>query len=168
MPRTINPNMLVASSIAAVALMGGAGFALAQDAAAPAPAAEQGAPEHDRGHGNSARLADLAQKLGVSTDELKQAFDKNKPAEGERPQQGDMAQQLADALGKNVDDVKAALDSERQADQAKHREELAQRLDQAVTDGKISATDKDGVLKAFDAGVLGGHGKGDRPEKGRH
>ena len=33
---------------------------------------------------------------------------------------------------------------------------MSSRLDKAVTDGKITSKDKDAVLKAFDAGVLGG------------
>ncbi|GAA1425247.1 hypothetical protein [Corynebacterium durum] len=48
------------------------------------------------------------------------------------------------------DDASVALDS------TKAREDLGSRLDKAVTDGKITSKDKDAVLKAFDAGVLGG------------
>ena len=48
------------------------------------------------------------------------------------------------------DDASVALDS------TNAREDLGSRLDKAVTDGKITSKDKDAVLKAFDAGVLGG------------
>ncbi|AKK03589.1 hypothetical protein [Corynebacterium epidermidicanis] len=168
----IKPNMMVATSMAALALIGGAGLAMAQDGdqnqSSTATQAQDRGQHCGMRDGSQTRLADLATKLGGTQDQLQQAFDSIKPTDGQQqdPQtkHDEMAQKLADALGKDVVDVKAVFDAEHQAEQTQHRDELGQRLDQAVTDGKITSSDKDAILKAFDAGVLfdgagrGGHG----------
>lgn len=170
MTHRFNPKMLVATSMAALVAIGGAGFAVAQDAtSAPAQAAGQGMRQ-GRGLADDTRLAALAAKLGVTAEQLQQAFEQIRPAEGQRAKgqhnHDEMAQKLADALGKNVEEVKVALDSQRDSHHGNRRDALVQRLDQAVADGKISASDKESILKAFDAGVLGGRGMGDMGEMG--
>jgi cyanate lyase len=65
---------------------------------------------------------------------------------------------LAKELGVDEAKVTAALAKERAAHEAQHKAELTTRLDAAVTAGKLTAADKASVLKAFDAGVLGGPG----------
>ena len=63
---------------------------------------------------------------------------------------------LAKELGVTQAKLTAALETVRGAHEAEHRTQLAQRIDEAVTAGKLTAADKASVLKAFDAGVLGG------------
>lgn len=82
-----------------------------------------------------------------------------------------LAAGLADALGLEQDDVEAALteirtDLEAEAEdrlgdlRAELRPSLVERLDEAVADGTLSEADKTSVLKAYDAGVIGGLGAG--------
>lgn len=65
---------------------------------------------------------------------------------------------LAKELGVSEAKVTTALTEIRAAHQAEHKAALSTRLDAAVTAGTITASDKASVLKAFDAGVLGGPG----------
>lgn len=65
---------------------------------------------------------------------------------------------LAKELGVTEAKVTAALTEIRAAHQAEHKAELSTRLDAAVKAGTLTAADKTAVLKAFDAGVLGGPG----------
>ena len=69
---------------------------------------------------------------------------------------------LAKELGVDEAKVTAALAKERAAHEAQHKAELTTRLDAAVTAGKLTASDKAAVLKAFDAGVLAGPAGGPR------
>jgi len=113
----------------------------------------------------------LASKLGVEeakvTEALKAFREANKPAagtdkpaEGTRPdpatRQAELAKSLATALG--VDEVKvtAALAELRTAEQAERSAALKTRLDQAVTDGKLTQAEADAVTKAVENGVIGG------------
>lgn len=127
-------------------------------------------------HGRGLDAAALAKALGVSEDEVTAALDAvrdqlepddaAKPAEGERPtpptdaeraeREAALAKALATELGLDEAKVTAALDEVRTAHEAERRQDLADRLDQAVTDGDLTADDKASVLKAYDAGVLGG------------
>lgn len=86
--------------------------------------------------------------------------------------QAKVAAALADELDLPQAEVEAALEKVRgEAEQqfedraeewrAEARERLVERLDQAVEDGDLTEADRTSVLKAFDAGVLGGgHGGG--------
>lgn len=86
--------------------------------------------------------------------------------EGERPappteeemaeRQEAFAAALAEELGISTEKVTAALEAIRADARADAREAFAERLDAAVADGDLTAADKASVLKAFDAGVLGG------------
>jgi len=106
-------------------------------------------------------LAELAKKLGVSEDKLKEAMDSLRSEgsgeqKGERPDKSAMDQKLATALGVDVSKVEQAMSEMHSEREAEHRTELSSRLDEAVSKGTLSSSDKDSVLKAFDAGVLGG------------
>lgn len=171
----------VASAVAAAGLaVGGVALASADDQA-PTAASQSGtiAFGHDRGPGGPGGRgdhvmfggADLAKALGVSEAKLRTAMENIredlKPAD--RPdgpptdaQRDAMRAKLAKALAKELDlseaKVTAALDKVQAAHQAEARSDLASRLDDAVKAGKLTSTDKASVLKAFDAGVLGGPG----------
>ncbi len=56
----------------------------------------------------------LAERLGVSTADLRSAMEETRPEPGRAPS-GDPAQALADVLGLDVDDVRAAMDEVRPA-----------------------------------------------------
>ncbi|MBM7515570.1 hypothetical protein [Nocardioides nitrophenolicus] len=128
------------------------------------------------GHGPGLDSAALAKALGVSEDEVKDAFDavrdQLKPDDADRPAAGTaptppteaeraereaaLAKALAEKLGVSEAKVTAALDEVRAAGAAERRQDLSDRLDEAVAAGTLSADDKASVLKAYDAGVLGG------------
>ena len=88
-----------------------------------------------------------------------------RPAEGERPDPATRDAALAKALATEltVDETKvtSALTEIREARQADRKADFSGVLDQAVTDGKLTRTEADAVLKAADAGVIpygrGGH-----------
>ena len=67
---------------------------------------------------------------------------------------------MIDALAAEVDlsaaEVTAAFEQVQQGRAAERRSALGDRLDEAVTAGDITTEDRASVLKAFDAGVLGG------------
>lgn len=131
------------------------------------------------GHGDQL-AADLADALGVSesevTDALEAVHDElapdapDVPAAGEQPtpptdaeiaaRQEAFAKALADELDLSVDKVTTALDKLHAEHEADARSALADRLDDAVAAGDLTQADKASVLKAFDAGVLGGPGFG--------
>lgn len=128
------------------------------------------------GPGFGADSAELAEALGVSESKLTKALDavradlepngSTRPRSGERPTpptEAERAQHeasFAKALAKELDTtqakVSAALDKVRAAHEAEHRSELSDRLDAAVKAGDLTTADKASVLKAYDAGVLGG------------
>lgn len=164
----------------ALVLGGVAGFtSLAQAAdptGSPTPAAS--APRHGaggemRGQKGGQQVADLAGKLGLDeakvADALATAHDALRAAHqndtsGTRPtpeeRRAELAKELAKALGideAKVTDALTALDSERNAERAAA---LQSRLDQAVTDGKLTQAEADAVKKAVEAGVIGGGGPG--------
>jgi hypothetical protein len=132
----------------------------------------RGGPGGPRGLGGPGGGADLAEALGVSEDTLQDAFeairDDVRPAEkradgpptvAERTVRRDkLTAALAKELGLSEAKVEAAFDKVHKAHAADHRENLSERLDAAVDDGKLTKDDKASVLKAFDAGVLGGPG----------
>lgn len=133
-----------------------------------------GGPGHGRGPGEDA--AALAKALGVSESKVSDAIDAareatrpddaDKPAAGEKPtppteaertaREAAFAKALAKELGVDQAKVTKALETVRAARDAERRTDLSERLDTAVKDGKLTAGDKASVLKAYDAGVLGG------------
>lgn len=144
----------------------------------PSATADQGRPGGPGGHGGPGPGLDpaaLAKALGVSEDDLTDALDAVRdqlrpddatgPAEGERPtpptdaeraeREAALAKALAGELGLDEAKVTAALDEVRVAHEAERRQDLSDRLDEAVTDGELTADDKASVLKAYDAGLLG-------------
>lgn len=154
---------LIAGSIAGAGLaVGGVSLASA-DEAAPGPSF------HHRAGGPSG--ADLAEELGVSEAKLADAMaavhdDLKPPADGARHMPPDRAQiaehkaafasALATELGLSEAKVTAALETVRAEAQAEHRDDLSARLSDAVDAGDLTEADKASVLKAFDAGLLGG------------
>jgi hypothetical protein len=84
------------------------------------------------------------------------------PAEGEKPdvaaREAALAKSLAASLGIDEAKVTAALDELRTAAQADRAAALKTRLDQAVTDGKLTQAEADAVTKAVQNGVIGGGG----------
>jgi DNA-binding transcriptional regulator YdaS (Cro superfamily) len=113
----------------------------------------------------------LATKLGVDetkvSDALKAFRDANKPttppAEGQKPdaatRDAALAKSLADGLGVDEAKVAQALQDLRTEAQADRAAELKTRLDQAVTDGKLTQAEADAVTKAVQNGVIGGGGR---------
>lgn len=152
----------------AVALGTGALAAHAQNAtdapAASASASQLPGKDRDKGNKDDKGPAELAKKLGVSEDKLKEAMDSLRSEgsgeqKGERPDKSAMDQKLATTLGVDVSKVEQAMSEMHSEREAEHRTELSSRLDEAVSKGTLLSSDKDSVLKAFDAGVLGGgHG----------
>ena len=127
---------------------------------------------HHRGPGGPGGGEDLAKALGVSEEKLRAAFeavhDDLRPADrrpdgpptaAERTARHDkLTSALAKELGLSETKVEAAFEKVHKARAAAHRDALGDRLDAAVEDGKLTKADKASVLKAFDAGVLGGPG----------
>lgn len=132
------------------------------------------------GHGHAGfrgvDAAELATKLGVDEAKVTEALtayrNANKPAagtadgravEGTRPdpavKQAELAKSLAAALGIDEAKVTAALEELRTAEQEQRAAALKTRLDQAVTDGKLTQAEADAVTKAAQNGVLGGGGR---------
>ena len=115
--------------------------------------------------------AALATKLGLTEAKVSAALEKvraaqkpptppaqgpSRPMPNARPARRPMVTALAKELGVSEAKVQAALDAIKADREASRKTELSTRLDAAVKAGKLSAADKASVLKAFDAGVLGG------------
>ena len=127
---------------------------------------------HHGGPGGPGGGEDLAKALGVSQEKLRSAFEAihgdAKPADrradgpptaAERAaRHEEVTDALAEELGLSEAKVEAAFEKVRKTHAAEHRDALSDRLDAAVEDGKLTKGDKTSVLKAFDAGVLGGPG----------
>lgn len=160
-----------AATLTATADEGSTGDATSADSR-PGPGGHGGPGAHGGG-GAHVDTAALATELGVTEDELTAALeavredlrpgDGERPAAGEKPtdeeradRQAALAKALADELGLDESTVADALESVRDAHQAERRTELSDRLDEAVADGDLTDADKASVLKAYDAGVLGG------------
>lgn len=126
-----------------------------------------------RGHGGGGGVdtAALAKALGITEAKVKAALAAVRttmqpgqlPAQGNKPSDAERTARekarvsvLAKHLGVSEAKLQAALDSMQKLREASRRTELSGRLDGAVKSGKINATDKTSVLKAFDAGALGG------------
>ena len=179
--------LAAAAGVTVVAAGIGAGAAMA-DSTTPVPsgtattAPSQAGPDRGPGgpggrHGGPGGMdaAALASKLGLTEAKVTAALEKVRaaekpstpPAEGARPTDAQRQAMekarvaaLAKALGVTEAKVQAALDAIRADHEAGRRTELSTRLAAAVKAGTLSAADQASVLKAFDAGVLGG---GPRP-----
>jgi hypothetical protein len=162
----------VAAGVAAAGLtVGGIGLASAADDT-PSSSESGTTADHRPGPGGPGMFdsAELAEALGVSEDELEAALeavrDERAPSDGDRttpPSDEDrdemrsrFAAALAEELGLTEEEVTAALDELHEDREADARSALSDRLDEAVEAGDLTAADKESVLKAFDAGVLGG------------
>jgi hypothetical protein len=175
MQKTTVVRTAIAAGVAGLGLsMGGVALAAADDASTVRSGDERPGPGGRGGH----LAAALAEELRLDEDDvaaaLEEVHDELRPdsgshADGERPdppteeERAARQKAFADALAEELDvssaKVSAALETLRDAAEAEGRELLGERLDQAVADGELTAADKASVLKAYDAGVLGGgHG----------
>lgn len=166
--------------------IGGIGLAAADDSVSAqqsttqtdAPAADSDTTRREgRGHGDRAGggeiAAGLAEALGLEESDVAAALEavrdqhtsapskedgtRTPPTEAEREAgRAALASALADELGVSEQKVTEALAAASTAQMAQARSGLADRLDAAVADGDLTAAEKQAVLKAFDAGVLGG------------
>ncbi len=169
----------IAASVAAAGIaVGGVGLAAADDgpdSSSPSSSGDERRPGSGGGPGMRDGSA-LAEALGVSESELQDAFtavhEDLAPSEGDRSapptdadreeRQAELAAALAEELGLDAAEVTAALAEVHEARGTEARAALSDRLDEAVDAGDLTAADKASVLKAFDAGVLGGR-PGGRP-----
>ena len=94
-------------------------------------------PGDGRGHLGGAGLEAAAKALGMTTDELTTAL-----------QSGKTLEQVAQTAGVDVQDVQDAI-------QAAHATEMRARIQQAVTDGKITQENADWLLEGLDKGFIG-------------
>jgi transposase-like protein len=173
-----------AVAIAAGVLTLGAGVGIAGVAAAdptPTPnptatASGSATPDTNRPGGDQrrgdgfrgdAKVAELAGKLGVTEDKVRDALqaihdERTDPPTDQTPEQRDaaLAEALADKLGIEEATVTSALAELRAERQAERAAALKERLDAAVTDGKLTRAEADAVTKAVEQGVIGGGGRG--------
>ncbi|MEO9325291.1 hypothetical protein ABFT23_17490 [Nocardioides sp. C4-1] len=107
----------------------------------PEPDGERPAPpsEAERSQQEAAFVTALAEKLGVTEDQVTTALE--------------AAREQADA--------------DREERRAEDRGALAERLDAAVADGTLTEADKTSVLKAYDADLIGHDGPGGPGAHGR-
>src|SRR6185436_6411977 len=144
-------SIVIAGLLAALLVVGviGATGAFAQGSATTPFHGGHG-PGGGRGRGlGQVELEAAAKVLGMTTDELSTAL-----------QSGKTLDQLAQDANVDVQDVKDAI-------QAAHVAEMRSRIQQAVTDGKITQENADWLLEGLDKGFIGvpgafgfGHGFG--------
>lgn len=176
MDRTTIVRTTLAGGIAGLGLaVGGIAVALADDdtGAATSSTSPSGFVErHGQGPLGEELATRLAEELDVAEADVSAAldavreglvgdredrFDGTPPTEAEREtMQDEMAQALADELGVDAAAVEDAFEALRADLESGARDLLADRLDDAVDSGDLTAADRTSVLKAFDAGVLGG------------
>ena len=174
-----------AVAVAAGVLALGAGVGIAGVAAAdptPTPTASgsatpgtdrPGGGRHGGGFRDGALVTELASKLGVSEDKVREALqaihDERRssttaPPADQTPEQRDavLAKALAGKLGLEEAKVTSALAELRAARQAEQAAALKERLDAAVADGKLTGAEADAVTKAVEQGVISVGGRGRR------
>lgn len=174
------------AGIAAALCIGGGGYGIAAAQSSDLPLSgtisqvadriEKKGGKRNHHHGPRQHAADLAEKLGVSQDDIRDAMkqahkDLPRPdkaeltAEQREAAQQERAQALADALGIKVEKVASAMQQVREDHLAERVETLTQALDAAVADKTITAADKESFLKVIKADILpgkgpfGGHGR---------
>ena len=113
-------------------------------------------PGEGRGFGiGDAELEAAAGVLGMTTDEVKAAFE-----------DGKTLLDLADEAGVDIEDVHAAI-------QAVHETEMRERIAQEVADGTITQAQADWMLEGIDSGYMlgkggpGGFGRGNGGPRGQ-
>lgn len=116
------------------------------------------------GHLNGELATKLASKLGIDQAKVTQALqavradqrDQQKPAAKPDPatRRAELAKALAEKLGIDQAQVAAALAEIETEATADRKEALQQRLDEAVTAGKLTRAEADAVMKAAEAGVI--------------
>lgn len=168
--------------VAATVLTAGLGVGVSQLASAETPSpsptssptADSGKDTGRKGHRGHAKLdlSALASKLGVDEAKLSEAVaaarkataptEKTKPAEQSQAdreaartaRQAAFAKALAAELGIDEAKVTAALDELRAARETERTARQKATLDQAVTDGKLTAAEAEAVQKAVDQGIV--------------
>lgn len=137
----------------------------------------QGGPRGEKGGRGEGMAAELATALGVDEQKVSDALEEirsentqaentqekgTKPTEQDRQaRDSEMASKLAEKLGVDRQKVTDAMTTVRTQHQQQETERLSTSLDQAVSAGTLTEADKASVLKAQQAGVLGGgHGGG--------
>lgn len=146
--------------------------ATATASGAPSAGTDRGGPGGRHGGGrDGAQVTELAGKLGVSEDKVREAIQAireerraNPPSTSQTREQRDpaLAKALAEHLGVDEAKVTAALAELRTTRQAKQAAALKTKLDAAVTDGTLTRAEADAVAKAVEQGVIGGGGRGPR------
>lgn len=137
----------------------GARAVYADAATPPAPPDERGAPPSgqpgDRPNGQhgmrglgAAELEAAAGVFGMSTDELSAEL-----------KSGTTLEYLATEKGVDIEDVNAAI-------QAVHKQEMLDRINQAVTDGTMTQDKADWLIVGLEKGYLDGPGFGFGPGMG--
>ena len=130
-----------------------------------------GGGRHGSGVRDGARVAELASKLGVSEDRVRDALQaihderrSSAPPTDQTPEQRDaaLAKALAEKLGIEETRVTSALAELRAARQAERAAAVKERLDAAVADGTLTQAEADAVTKAIEQGVINVGGRGPR------
>jgi hypothetical protein len=136
---------VAAAGIAATALIGGPALA---EAPAPAPSGSAAAPAAPAPAPSGSAATPAQPEKGAAREEKQQ----------------ELAKALAAELGIDESKVSAALEKVQTAQREKAQQErsaaLKTRLDEAVKAGKLTQAEADAILKASEAGVLGGGGPG--------
>ncbi|MEG3633379.1 hypothetical protein [Micromonospora palythoicola] len=163
MSRTISKKHLLAGLAAAGVL--GVGIAaptvaLADDKATPSASASS-EPQGDRQEQRAARHAQfaeaLAEELGVPTEQVTEALEKLR--EQHQPQGRPDREGHRGFPGRGEGRMGGAEGQRRTPPSAEERKEaLAERLAQAVEDGKLTQEQADAITAAVEAGVFGGWG----------
>jgi transposase-like protein len=131
----------------------------------PTPGTDRPGGEGRRGGGfrDGAKVTELASKLGVSEDKVRDALRaiheerrSSTPPTDQTPEQraAALAKALAEKLGVEEAKVTQALAELRAARQAEQAAALKERLDAAVADGKLTQAEADAVTKAVEQGVI--------------
>ena len=128
---------LAAAGVLAIAVPA---VALAEDGTSPSPSTSSSTGEQQRDDRRNDFAEKLAKELGVTTEQVTTALDKIRE--------------------ENAGDRPSAEDREKWA--AERREQLAERLAQAVKDGKLTQEQADAITKAVESGVFPGGDRGGR------
>ena len=141
---------------------------------APSSSASQGEMGRHGKMGGGDMAAELAEKLGLEQsavetamtevrDELGRPERGSKPTDAEREaRMAEETAKLAEKLGVSTEALTTALNEIKDARMAERQTAADEVIDQAVTDGKITADEATAVKKAVRAGVVGVRGGGPR------
>jgi len=131
-------SILIVGILVALLVVGGVGATIAYAQSPTNTPLHGGGPDGGRGRGlGQVELEAAAKVLGMTTDELSTAL-----------QGGKTLEQLAQDANVDVQAVKDAI-------QAAHVTEMRSRIQQAVTDGKITQENADWLLEGLDKGFIG-------------